>query len=62
MLPSLAVDRSSILVEAKILTGRAILCMVRRVSRAVSLEVRVAMEIAKLELRLEREAESWAWS
>jgi hypothetical protein len=38
------------------------LYVVRRVSTAVSLEVRVVMDIAESELRLERETESWAWS
>jgi hypothetical protein len=56
------VGGSSVLVEAEILAGRAILYVVRRVSKAVSLEVRVVMDIAESELRLERETESWAWS
>jgi hypothetical protein len=51
---------SSVLVEVEILAGRAMLFVVRRASRAVSLEVRVAIDIAKSELMLERETESWA--
>ena len=59
---SLAVGKSSVLVEVEILAGRAMLFVVKRASRAVSLEIRVAIDIAKLELMLERETESWAWS
>ena len=53
---------SSVLVEAVMLAGRAIWCVVRRDSRAVSREVRVAMDIVESELRLERDIESGAWS
>ena len=42
-------DGSSALVEVEILEGRAILCVVRRVSRAVSREIRVAMEVPESE-------------
>jgi hypothetical protein len=59
---SLAVGESSVLVEVEILAGRAMLFVVRRASRAVSLEVRVVIDIAESELMLERETESWAWS
>ena len=50
------------LVKAKMLAGRAMLWVVRRCSRAVSREVRVAMDMAKSELMLDREKESLACS
>ena len=49
-------------IEADILAGRAILLDVRSFSRAVRQEVREAMDMAELELMLEREAVSPVWS
>ena len=49
------------LVEAEMLAGRAMLCVVRRFSRAVSLEIREAMVISNSEFMLEMETESLTW-